>query len=380
MSIFIINCSNLKAGGGLQVADSICRQLFKYKSHRFVVVLSKFLNKTAESIQKYENVEVCNYDIPNSFNSIVLGRDKYLDELVKSKNVTAVLTVFGPSRWKPSVPHLSGFALPQLVIPESPYFKRMDRMEKIKWRLWCKIRKWSLKRSADYFWTENEYITQRLSDLIKTKELTTVTNYYNQVFDEPEKWIKSIKLPQFDGITCLSVSTNSTHKNFPITIEVIKKLFLNHPNFKVRFVFTFDVDEMPVPRELASNFVFVGKVDVREVPYLYEQADIMFMPSLLECFTATYPEAMKMGVPIVTTDLEFARGLCGEAACYYSAVDASAAADAIYKVSTNKEYAQQLIDNGKKQLITYDNYEQRASKLINMVEVISKKYERDKCE
>ena len=369
---FLINCSNLKAGGGLQVADSICRQLFKYKSHRFVVVLSKFLYKTAESIQGYENIEVYNYDIPNSFNSIVLGRDKFLNELVKSKNVVAVLTVFGPSRWSPCVPHLSGFALAQLVIPESPYFKRMDRKEKVKWRLWCEIRKWSLKRSADYFWTENEYITRRLSDLIKTKEVTTATNYYNQVFDEPEKWIKSKTLPQFDGITCLSVSTNSTHKNFPITIEVIKNLRLNYPNLKVRFVFTFNAKEMPVPKELESYFFFVGKVDVSEVPYLYEQADIMFMPSLLECFTATYPEAMKMGVPIVTTDLEFARGLCGEAACYYSAVDANAAADAIYKVSTNKEFAQQLIEKGKKQLNTYDNYEQRTSKLIEKLEDISK--------
>lgn len=38
------------------------------------------------------------------------------------------------------------------------------------------------------------------------------------------------------------------------------------------------------------------------------------MPSLLECFTATYPEAMRMERPIVTTDLAFAQGLCGEAA------------------------------------------------------------------
>ena len=92
------------------------------------------------------------------------------------------------------------------------------------------------------------------------------------------------------------------------------------------------------------------------------------MPTLLECFTATYPEAMRMEVPIVTTDLEFARGLCGDAACYYSAIDAEACAEAIYKVATDKEYAAQLVANGKEQLKKYDNYEQRADKLIGILE------------
>ena len=78
-----------------------------------------------------------------------------------------------------------------------------------------------------------------------------------------------------------------------------------------------------------------------------------------------------MEVPIVTTDLEFARGLCGDAACYYSAVDPAAAAEAIYRVATDKEYAHQLTEAGKRQLLTYDNYEQRADKLIRILEEIS---------
>ena len=129
---------------------------------------------------------------------------------------------------------------------------------------------------------------------------------------------------------------------------------------------------MPVPEEYRDYFCFIGKVDVSECPYLYEQSDIMFMPTLLECFTATYPEAMRMEKPIITTDLEFARGLCGDAACYYSAVDPNEAAETIYKVATDKDYAKQLVENGRKQLQTFDNYEQRAEKLIKILEAISK--------
>jgi len=99
----------------------------------------------------------------------------------------------------------------------------------------------------------------------------------------------------------------------------------------------------------------------------------MFMPTLMECFTAMYPEAMHKEVPIVTTDLEFARGLCGEAACYYSALDADAAAEAIYKVATDEAYMQQLTAYGKEQLKKFDNYEQRAEKLVGILETLVSK-------
>ena len=165
----LINCSNLKNGGGLQVADSVCGQLIRFPQHRFVVVLSTYLKATSERIKNYVNVDVIVYNIPDSFKTIVRGRDAILDDLVKERNINAVLTIFGPSRWRPRVPHLSGFALPQLVIPESPYFQRMSSKERLKWNMWCRVRKWSLKRSADNFWTENPYISARLKNLMGVK-------------------------------------------------------------------------------------------------------------------------------------------------------------------------------------------------------------------
>ena len=166
MSTFLINASNLKQGGGIQVADSICCYLCAYKQHQFIVVLSTFLNTTKKRIEEYENVVAVTYDIPSNFKTVVLGRDEYLDQLVKKHNVNAVLTVFGPSRWKPKVAHLSGFALPQMVIPDSPYFTRMSIVERAKWFFWKAIRKWSLNRSADNFWTENPYISAKLAALL----------------------------------------------------------------------------------------------------------------------------------------------------------------------------------------------------------------------
>ena len=47
----LVNASNLKKGGGLQVADSVCGCLKQFTRHRFVVVLSRGLEGTAVRIK-----------------------------------------------------------------------------------------------------------------------------------------------------------------------------------------------------------------------------------------------------------------------------------------------------------------------------------------
>ncbi len=368
--IFLINCSNLKNGGGLQVAQSVCEVLIYFKQHHFIVVLSSYIND--EQITASENIEMYKYNIPQNVKSVLLGRDVFLDGLVADKKVDAVLTVFGPSLWRPRVPHLCGFARAQLLKDVNPIVHPSFK-ERLIYKLWT----WGFRRSSKVFYTENPYISEMLPRLIKGAKVYTVSNYYNQVFDHPEQWRRDINLNENDNLnekgslTMLTVSSTASHKNLGIMVSVAEHLESVHPHFNFRFVLTCNKAPFELPEKLSKHFVFVGKVDVSECPNLYEQADIMFMPTLMECFTATYPEAMRMEVPIITTDLEFARGLCGDAACYYSALDAKAAAEAIYKVATDKEYAHKLVAAGKEQLRKFDNYEQRAVKLINILEEIS---------
>ena len=355
------------------MTDSVCCLLNRYPQHQFVVVLSSFLAKTKARIAGYDNVKIVDYDIKNNARTLLFGRDKMLDKLVSDYRIDAVLTVFGPSRWQPRCPHLCGFARPHLVLPESPFFQHVSWKDRLKYKVWT----YYFRRSSKVFYTENPYITERFQQLMgKRVKVHTVTNYYNQVYDHPENWGHGYSLPSFEGTTLLTVSSWNAHKNFPIMADICSYMDAHHPDFRFRFVLTIPMERATfIPEEYKHHFVILGLVDVTECPHLYEQADIMFMPTLLECFSATYPEAMRMEVPIVTTDLEFARGLCGEAACYYSAVDAAAASEAIYKVATEKGYAQQLTEKGKEQLNNFDNYEQRTAKLIKLLEELSSKKE-----
>ncbi len=365
---FLINCSNLKKGGGLQVADSVCGQLSHFPDHQFVVVLSSWMDETAQRLRGVRNVRVVRHNIRNDWRTLLLGRDAVLDRLVENDRVDAVLTVFGPARWRPSCPHVCGFARAQLVLGNSPYYKRMAWHERLRERLHNIVVAYLFRRGVDVFWTENPYITAQLHGLFPSTVAGTVTNYYNQVFDESARQ-REHKLPPFGGCTLLSVNASYPHKNLAITIAVARCLTMLHPDFRFRFVLTVTEAALPqVPEELKAHFCLIGRVGIDECPSLYRQADIMFQPTLLECFTATYPEAMRMDVPIVTTDIAFARSLCGEAARYYPPLSATAAAEAIYAVATDTGLRQRLIAAGHRQLKTYDNYTERAYKLIAMLE------------
>ena len=367
----LINASNLKAGGGLQVADSVCRMLDRFPQHEFSVVLSSALSGTYAAIKDVPNITAYIYDVRRNALSLLLGRDLFLDNLVQEAGIESVLTIFGPSVWIPRAPHLCGFARAQMVIKESPFYTGMKTPARWKQRLRYCIRAKAFKRCSQSFYTENPYISERLGRMWGKKKIYTVSNYYNQVFDNEEQW-REKALPSFEGVTLLTIAAPYAHKNLPIAAAVARILRQDRPECRFRFVMSIE------PRELGADiggiedcFVFLGRVDIAECPSLYAQSDIVFLPTLLECFTAVYPEAMRMEKPIVTTDLEFARGLCGEAAEYYSAIDARSCAETIYRVATDAALRERLVEKGKAQLCRFDDYARRAEKLIALTERVA---------
>ena len=368
----LINASNVHhVGGAAQVVDSICRELVNFKQHRFYVVFSDKFKKTADAISDYKNTEVIFYAYPpKDLFAALTKRNKFLDEMVVANHIDCVLTVFGPSKWVPKCPHISGFAIPHLLFPESHFFKDLNFSQRIKMCFFVAKVKYFLKRSADVLFTENILCSEILKELFPKKQIYTVTNYFNQVFEQPDKW-EEISLPRYDGTTILCISSLLPHKNIHFCLEVARVMKCLFPHFKFRFVLTVGEKEFgEVPDELKELFFFTGSLHITQVPSLYIQSDIVIQPSLLECFSATYPEAMRMERPLVVPNLKFAKGLCDNAAIYYDPLSSSEAAEKIYAISTNEELRQKMIENGRLQLGKYDTSEQRAKKLIKLCESI----------
>jgi glycosyltransferase involved in cell wall biosynthesis len=75
----------------------------------------------------------------------------------------------------------------------------------------------------------------------------------------------------------------------------------------------------------------VGRVTHAESIALLRRAECLVMPTLLETFGLPYVEAMACGCPVTTSDRDFARTTCGEAAVYFDPLDGGSIADAIVK-------------------------------------------------
>lgn len=365
----LVNASTLRKGGGIQVADSFCRGLCNFPQHRFVFVYHQALESCAGDVCGYENVKCVRYDMPNAKLSLFSRRNRFLDNLVRSLSIDIVLTVFGPPRWRPRVPHICGFARAQAILDDSPFWQVIGWKMKLRYFLEDYILMWMFKNNCRAIWTESSFISKELASIFPSKRIYTVSNNYNHIFDKKDLWDRSIVMPEFEGITLLTISANYPHKNIRIIIPTILYLSEYFPELKFRFVLTIREDEfLSVSEDIKKHIVFLGSVNISQCPYLYEQCDIMFLPTLMECFSASYPEAMKMGKPILTTDLEFARAICGDAALYYAALSPENLAKSIHKLATNEKLRDDLTKHGIIQLQKFDTFEERTRKLISIIE------------
>ena len=223
----LINCSTLAKGGGLQVAHSFLYEIKNNKEHKFLVVCSENLyNQIDRSLFKC-NFKFYSYNIKIKISKIFYARDPFLDEIVKSENVNRVFTLFGPSYWKPKVRHICGYAKPQYIYKDSPFFKQLSNKELFYLKAKEFLQLYDFKRNNCEIITENKDVSDRLS-LILNKPIHTVTNFYNQVFDKrPKNIFKELK--KLNGIKLLTISANYPHKNLQIIPKVIDYL---HKKYK----------------------------------------------------------------------------------------------------------------------------------------------------
>jgi len=104
---------------------------------------------------------------------------------------------------------------------------------------------------------------------------------------------------------------------------------------------------------LQPHFINVGPLPPDALAGYYTHSDGLILPTLLESFSGTYLEAMQFRRPILTSDLDFAREVCGPAASYFDPRDAAQIASAIRTLRDDPRRAAHLIEAGATQFGTY---------------------------
>jgi len=97
---------------------------------------------------------------------------------------------------------------------------------------------------------------------------------------------------------------------------------------------------------LNNRITKLGYVDQKDMPALYNLAELYVYPSLYEGFGLPVLEAMQSGCPVVTSNTTSIPEVAGNAAILIDPLDTNAIADAIYKVLTDSNLRQDLINKG----------------------------------
>lgn len=366
----IINTSNLVVGGGVQVALSFLEELKEIGKDEYFVFLSPQVGGQLDLSSFPENFRFFHFEksparLTNRWR--VVGRMKELERSIRPE---VVFSVFGPSYWRPKAPHVVGFALGWAINPASVAYSRLGIKEYVRMRLINAHAKFFVKRDGDFLIGETQAVKKKLVQYgwAAADKIHVVGNTCHKVFDGEGEFLP---LPVLDDkFRFVTVSAMYRHKNLEILRDVVP--ILQETKTPCRFYLT--LPPAVFEREFSGFEEWVtniGPITIQQCPSVYRQCHALFLPTLLECFSASYPEAMKSDLPILTSDLDFARAICGEAAEYFDPLDPNDIAEKIQRMINDSARQKELIQLGRERLRNFPTPRQRAEAYLDICRMVS---------
>ena len=190
---------------------------------------------------------------------------------------------------------------------------------------------------------------KRFASFLNISKNKISVNYgsYHPVFAKKISNLGMLPKKQDNEFWFVTISSYYPHKNLDVINKVLDILKRKNIGIKVKFILTLPhhIFQKKFTQD-DNSLINVGPVELKECPYLYDQSDALFLPTLVESFTGSYPEAMIMKRPILTSDYQFSRLVCMEAALYFDPYDPKDIVDKIIQITSDKALYNRLVKNG----------------------------------
>jgi len=374
----ILNATTLPKGGGIQACVSFIQMSLELSQDiDWIYIVSQ---RVDEELKKF--------GIDMADNKLIVFNESPAQNVASRKRLLnlsielspdAVFTFFGPAYVKFKAPHLCGVADGWVTHSTLLVYRSLNSFtSKVLTFMRC-MYKGFWYRYADQWVVEAVCAKKGLARRFRVPEdsvhvvKNTCARHYNEKISTP------YDLHTDKSIKILTLSSYYPHKNLDI-IPYISKQLKEMGDGDFQFIITIVKDsyeelrllELCKTLDVVENVKNIGPINIIDGPALYAAVDIVLQPSLLETFSANYPEAMAQEKPLVTTDLDFAHDICADAALYYSPLDAKSAANNINKLINNASLVKELTRNGKRVLnglpSSQDKYYAYESILKDMIE------------
>jgi glycosyltransferase involved in cell wall biosynthesis len=345
----LIDCVPLSAGGGVQVAIGVLTGLARQSAVDWIAVAPRYLRPALpETLAADPRILLVN----RRSQADRVWLTPHLHRIERAVAPDVVFTVFGPPFFRPRAPHLVGFAIPHLIYDRDAQMPRMGLKDKI-----GNAARRILFRRADHIVVETETARRRLADRlgIDRAGISVIPNSPNPLLErlpeQPSRAEEPFKI--------LIPSAYYWHKNLEIVPHVATAMRRLSPNLDFRFCFTLPADGAPWQRIVSSaaalgvadRLMTLGVVRIDALSRAYHEARAVYLPTLREVSTAVYPESFFFRRPLVTSDMDFARELCGDAALFVPPRDAQVTASRLVELAASLALRDRLVAAGERQLV-----------------------------
>ena len=258
------------------------------------------------------------------------------------------------------LPQVFLFDWPYAIYTQSPAWKTMSRRDYIVRHLKLFLFKLLLNQ-VDLTIAQSHLVQKKLEAQYDLSPVVVIKNSHHL---ESASATHNHDFALGGAFKVLCISRYYTHKNFEIMLPLAR--LIKERQSPIRIIVTLDADEAEGSRKFLNSvleaglgdvIVNVGSVPLDRVSALFRQVDALFLPTLLETLGLTYFEAMHCDKPILTSDLPFAKAVCGDAALYFDPFDAEAILASFEKIIADSELRKALISNGQAILQTMPSWE-----------------------
>jgi SAM-dependent methyltransferase/glycosyltransferase involved in cell wall biosynthesis len=364
----LVDCVPLTVGGGVQVAIGLLAGLKGQSGVLWGAVVPRAMRPALPpALAEDRRITFVN----RRFQPDRVWLTPLLHEIERGVAPDVVFTVFGPSFFRPYAPHLVGFAMPHLIYDREADMPAQTLVGRTGDRLRC-----LLFRQADHLVVETAAARARLAArlAIDLARISVIPNSPNPLLsrlpDEP--------VTPGGPFVILIPGAYYAHKNLEIVPTVAAAMRRLAPNLRFVFRFTLPV-EAPEWRRIRADaerqgvgdrLATLGIVRITDLARAYRDASAVYLPTLREVSTAVYPESFLFRRPLVTTDMDFAHDLCGEAALLVPPRDAGVTAARLVELAGSPQLAARLITAGERQLAA--GYPTPEGKFNMQLELIAK--------
>lgn len=365
----LVNGVKSKTGGGKSILQTYLRMANSEISELKYFVLTP----DAKEYKSFESEKIKIIDIPNFAKSnifFLLLYKYFFPKIINKFEIDAILN-YGDIVIPGDTPQLYNFDWAYAAYPTGPSWDCLSRSERFLYRLKIYFFRRYL-HSATIFMVQTDLLAQRIRNIYGLKNIEVVPNAVSlDNFVNRSDYNFNITK---NRTKLLYITFYYPHKNIEIFIDIAREI--KNRNLSYTLVTTLAPEHHPMAAKFLSTvqsegleeiICNIGPVSMHHVAPLFEQCDGLLMPTLLESFSGSYVEAMFHKKPIFTSDMDFARGVCGDAAFYFDPLDATNILATVEHAFSKSHSIIEMVDRGSVQLSKMWNWEQVYSRTQHLL-------------